>query len=117
MVPLVRAKKLAPWLLPPHMAELATAPDIATAEPAKLQLMCVFYIASVHDDKHPSSMQITHADRGHTVAVGVYMSHYMSLSLQAVADVRWNQHLLAYTGRGLIGCDVAEPADGIPASC
>ena len=52
MVPLVRAKKLAPWLLPPHMAELAAAPDVATTEPAKLQLMCVLYLASVSDDAH-----------------------------------------------------------------
>ena len=40
MVPLVRAKKLAPWLLPPHMAALAAeAPDGHT-ELAKLQLTC-----------------------------------------------------------------------------
>ena len=38
MVPLVRAKKLAPWLLPPHLAALAAAG--ADAEPAKLQLTC-----------------------------------------------------------------------------
>ena len=39
LVPLVRAKKLAPWLLPPQLAALAAPPPGAT-EPAKLQLMC-----------------------------------------------------------------------------
>lgn len=40
MVPLVHAKKLAPWLLPPHLAALA-APPAGANEPAKPQITCV----------------------------------------------------------------------------
>ena len=74
MVPLVRAKKLAPWLLPPHMAELAAAPDVATTEPVKLQIMCVSCTASVNDDAHPFLVSShTNTQRLHP-AVGVSKS-------------------------------------------